>query len=374
RVQVSYTDAQGTSEGPLSSAQTATIGNVNDAPSGGVSIDNSTPVLGDTLTAGNNLADSDGVGTVSYQWQRNGANITGATGASYFTTQADVGAVISVVASYTDGGGTFESVSSSSTAAVAPSFAPIAGNTTGGGGTIFGARVSGPGDLGGDAGAGNETSTRLEESPDGVSGDQSAVDVIADESVEQDLGLVSAAATLLPAGSGRIVTEPVFAAASDANTNDRSGSGEVDYVLNDTSSMLREADPLTWLTPEWLLPETPQIDQSVSFVAGPVSVVDLAKGGVLDEIAGSGDGTETITLAEGVQFASIALTAGAVTWAIQAGGLLTSLLVSMPVWREFDPLPVVTEDENKDRDDEEQDDEASGEEAVAASVFAAGRT
>ena len=74
-----------------------------------------------------------------------------------------------------------------------------------------------------------------------------------------------------------------------------------------------------------------------------------------------------------MQFASIALTAGAVTWAIQAGGLLTSLLVSMPVWREFDPLPVVTEKENKGGDDE-ADDDASGEEVVAARMFAGGQT
>ncbi len=121
---------------------------------------------------------------------------------------------------------------------------------------------------------------------------------------------------------------------------------------------------------EWMLVDVPQQTHGASIVTGSVSVVDLAKGGVLDEIVNFGDSIETITLAEGVQFASIALTAGVITWAIQAGGLLTSLLVSMPVWREFDPLPVVTEDEKKDRDDEEeQEDDESGEEMVASRLF-----
>ena len=47
---------------------------------------------------------------ISYQWQRGGVNIAGATGATYTTTQADVGQLLRVVASYTDGQGTAESV------------------------------------------------------------------------------------------------------------------------------------------------------------------------------------------------------------------------------------------------------------------------
>jgi hypothetical protein len=124
--QVSYLDGNGTAEGPLASAQTAAVSNVNDAPTGGVGIDNGTPVLGDTLKASNNLADNDGVGTVNYQWQRNGANIAGATGASYTITQSDVGAVISVLASYTDGEGTTMSAVGVRTMAAARQWAMIA--------------------------------------------------------------------------------------------------------------------------------------------------------------------------------------------------------------------------------------------------------
>jgi hypothetical protein len=375
--QVSYLDGNGTAEGPLASAQTAAVSNVNDAPTGGVGIDNGTPVLGDTLKASNNLADNDGVGTVNYQWQRNGANIAGATGASYTTTQSDVGAVISVLASYTDGEGTFESISSSSTGAVTTPVVPTSDNV-GGGGTNDGGG-SAMGDDSGDAGSGNDTSSANYEGADAGSEQQTVGESTTLETLEQESGPVDAATTLLPAGSGRIAAEPAFAldgdsAAGSGGADNQPRSSEIEHLLNDESSIVREGDSLKWLTPEWLLVEAPQIDRGVSFVAGPVSVVNLAMGGVSDEIASSGGNSETMSLAEGVQFASIALTAGAVTWAIQAGGLLTSLLVSMPVWREFDPLPVVTEEENKGGDDDEADDAASDEEAVAARVFAVGQT
>ena len=89
----------------------------------------------ETLTADpSGISDADGVGTFSYQWQRDGVDIAGATGATYTTTQADVGSAIGVVASYTDGQGTAESVSSAATAIVtnvndAPSLLAISNST-----------------------------------------------------------------------------------------------------------------------------------------------------------------------------------------------------------------------------------------------------
>jgi len=95
------------------------VTNVNDLPTGSVTIDNMSPTEGDTLTAANTLADADGLsGPISYQWYLDGVAIAGATGSSYTTVQADVGGVITVVASYTDDQGTFESVSSGATAPV----------------------------------------------------------------------------------------------------------------------------------------------------------------------------------------------------------------------------------------------------------------
>ena len=116
-VVASYTDGHGTNES-VSSAATAAVANVNDAPTGSVTI-SGTAIQGQILTAGNTLADADGLGTISYQWQAAGTNIAGATGASYTLTEAEVGKVITVIASYTDSHGTAESVTSAQTAAVA---------------------------------------------------------------------------------------------------------------------------------------------------------------------------------------------------------------------------------------------------------------
>jgi Ca2+-binding RTX toxin-like protein len=55
---------------------------------------------------------------ISYQWQADGVDITGATGTSYTLTEAAVGKVITIKASYTDGGGHAESVTSTATAPV----------------------------------------------------------------------------------------------------------------------------------------------------------------------------------------------------------------------------------------------------------------
>ena len=84
---------------------------------GMVTIDNIAPALGNILTA--SVSDADGAsGAISYQWQRDSVDIVGATTDSYTTVLADVGAVIRVIADYTDDLGTAESLTSAGTAAV----------------------------------------------------------------------------------------------------------------------------------------------------------------------------------------------------------------------------------------------------------------
>jgi len=108
-VQASYTDGQGTNE-TLASTQTLAVANINDAPTGTVSISGAAK-QGQVLTAGNTLADVDGLGGITYKWLRDSA-VTGITGSTYTLGQADLGAKISVTATYTDGQGTLESVTS----------------------------------------------------------------------------------------------------------------------------------------------------------------------------------------------------------------------------------------------------------------------
>ncbi|MBF0628723.1 MAG: discoidin domain-containing protein, partial [Magnetococcales bacterium] len=111
-----YTDGHGTVENVTSGA-TAAVGNVNDAPTGSVTI-TGTATQGQTLTAANTLNDADGPGTVSYQWKANGTAINGATASTLVLGEAQVGQTITVTARYTDGHGTVENVTSTATAAV----------------------------------------------------------------------------------------------------------------------------------------------------------------------------------------------------------------------------------------------------------------
>ncbi len=115
-VTASYTDGYLTPQSVLSAA-TGTVADVNDAPSGGVTIKGTTNT-GQVLTASHNISDADGLGTITYTWKSGG--VTVGTGATYTLTLADVGKAVTVTASYTDTYGTTESVNSSPTASVTP--------------------------------------------------------------------------------------------------------------------------------------------------------------------------------------------------------------------------------------------------------------
>ncbi len=92
---------------------------VNDPATGAVAI-SGTPAEHRVLTAdASGLADADGLGAFSFQWQRNGSTIPGATGATYLLGGADVGSAIRVRVSFTDGQGFFETALSPATSAVA---------------------------------------------------------------------------------------------------------------------------------------------------------------------------------------------------------------------------------------------------------------
>ena len=117
-VTVSWTDGQGTAES-LDSDETAAVANVNDSPTGSVTI-TGTVTQGQTLTANTTtVRDIDGLGTLSYQWKRAGTNISTATSSTYVLTQDDVDNAITVTVSWTDDQGTAESLDSDETAAVA---------------------------------------------------------------------------------------------------------------------------------------------------------------------------------------------------------------------------------------------------------------
>jgi len=91
---------------------------VNDLPTGSLTIDG-VASRGRTLQAKSTLADVDGLGPFSYQWNADGVAIAGATLSEYLLSAQDAGKAITVTGSYTDSLGTVESVTSSPTGKVA---------------------------------------------------------------------------------------------------------------------------------------------------------------------------------------------------------------------------------------------------------------
>ena len=119
-VTANYTDLLGNIESVRSSDSSLVA--TNNLPTGTVSIDDTTPQQGQTLNVIQTLQDSDGLGTLSYVWFAGTTQV--GNGASYAVSSSDVGKTISVTASYTDGNGTPESMTSATTAAVIKASAP----------------------------------------------------------------------------------------------------------------------------------------------------------------------------------------------------------------------------------------------------------
>ncbi len=93
---------------------------VNSPATGAPSI-SGTAQVGETLTADTSgVADDDGLDNVafSYQWQADGADISGATASTYTLADADKGAAISVTVSFTDDAGNEETLNSEATGTV----------------------------------------------------------------------------------------------------------------------------------------------------------------------------------------------------------------------------------------------------------------
>ncbi|MCX2888527.1 heme peroxidase [Pseudomonas sp. DCB_BI] len=122
RVVVSYVDDFGVQESVASDILDP-VANVNDAPTGALLISDTTPDQGQTLTALTGaIADIDGLGAFSFQWQQGTggtfANIAGATAATFTPGFAQGNQQLRVIVRYTDGFGTLESLTSAATAAV----------------------------------------------------------------------------------------------------------------------------------------------------------------------------------------------------------------------------------------------------------------
>ena len=113
-VNVSYTDGYGAEESLISNP-TSTVTNINDDPTGTVTIDG-VAEEDETLTANtSSITDEDGLGTFSYLWMADNVAISGAVSDTFTLTQSEVGKVVTVDVSYTDGYEAVESLISNPT-------------------------------------------------------------------------------------------------------------------------------------------------------------------------------------------------------------------------------------------------------------------
>ena len=129
KVKVSFLDTEATTnrtEGPLTSAATATVSASTNTPATGAPTITGTAQVGQTLTAGTTaIVDADGLTSVSYtyQWIRvatdnTETNISGATASTYTLVAADLGTTVKVRVSFTDDASNAETLTSAATAAV----------------------------------------------------------------------------------------------------------------------------------------------------------------------------------------------------------------------------------------------------------------
>ena len=130
--------------GSANGSQVFTV--VNAPPKGALTIAGN-PAQGQVLATTNNLSDADGLGALSLQWNIDGAPIGGATSSTLSVTPDLAGHLITVTASYVDGLGTHESVTSRAVTA--------GGIFIGGAGNDSLVGTAGPDLM--DGGAGNDT-------------------------------------------------------------------------------------------------------------------------------------------------------------------------------------------------------------------------
>ena len=63
------------------------------------------------------------------------------------------------------------------------------------------------------------------------------------------------------------------------------------------------------------------------------------------------------------------MSAGFVVWALRAGGVVGSLVASIPAWRNVDPLPVLAPEEDRPKWTKKKNDDADGDDQATAHLW-----
>ena len=121
KVEVNFADDAGNAE-TLTSAATTSVAARPNSPATGAPTISGTAQVGESLTADTSgIEDDDGLDDAAFahQWLADGAEINGATAATYTLVAGDAGKTIKVQVSFTDDAGNDEEITSAATAAVA---------------------------------------------------------------------------------------------------------------------------------------------------------------------------------------------------------------------------------------------------------------
>ena len=127
QVRVAFTDDADNEETLTSEATETVAAKPNTAPTGQPTI-GGTPQVEETLTADTaNIADQDGLTSVSYsyQWIAGGSDIAGATGSTYTLTSSEQGQTVQVRVTFTDDANNEENLTSEATAEVTAAPVPL---------------------------------------------------------------------------------------------------------------------------------------------------------------------------------------------------------------------------------------------------------
>ncbi|WP_229753657.1 hypothetical protein, partial [Amphritea balenae] len=328
RVEVSFTDDQGFDEGPLYSSATAAVSAVNDPATGSLNI-NGGNTIGDVLTLTNNIEDPDGLGSLSYQWYRDGSVISGAAGPGYLLTTADAGKEINAVASFTDLQGNTETVASKSVAIQVPVPEPEAVVLEIDLEEVVEEIVEE---------VAEEVAEASESLSEGSSDDQ--IEALPEQTTASQIILVDAGNTVIQLDSPKLIVEAVAQQYQRPDYNSLNSAIAQQVAIQQFQPVLSAmAHPI-------------QLQNLTQFVEG----MEQLQKGAAEQVE-----LETTMIGGSIALSS-GLSVGYVIWLARSGVLLSSVLTSLPAWRFIDPLPILatmSAEKNDSVDDSDHDEDES---------------
>jgi len=319
-----------------------TVNAVNDAPTGQVDI-SGTSVEGQTLILDTStIQDVDGLGAYSYQWLRDGIAIEGAADTSYTLVTSDLGARISVNVSYIDGDGTSQIVTSATTGPVSGDASNNASSESNGENAVIELALS---EINNEKG-------------------EPEKDVETSESLRGLNDKDSSQATKQRTGSS-MLDEAVNAAHEDDDAYTRQGHGGSGYDGMSVVSKFLDLrlELLNQINGEFTNEiQAPKIHSHSDNHALTNALYQMSRDldeALVDESQGQMRSDE---VSIGI---SMSLTAGVVSWVLRGGSLLASFMSVAPLWRQIDPLPILSASDRNEEKEKQEHDEAHDEEEDA---------